>query len=156
MSKKKHKLTLFEIADQDEIEFLIRLNASLDLTIYEIKRTNRLSKYYPVDYEIYKNGELVLHLELKSRYDLTHYVNYDKTLMIGKTKLLSIKERFKKTIIIWQCKTNKYVWFSRFRREFNDLPTEYCNNSPVQMIPIEKCKIGFDALIEDLLDYIEE
>jgi hypothetical protein len=96
MSKKKHKLTLFEIADQDEIEFLIRLNASLDLTIYEIKRTNRLSKYYPVDYEIYKNGELVLHLELKSRYDLTHYVNYDKNTYDWKNKIIKHQREIQK------------------------------------------------------------
>jgi hypothetical protein len=148
--KKKHKLTLYEQSNIDELEFLIELNNALDLTKYKIKRTNTISQYHPVDYDVYRDDTLIMHIEIKCRHDLSYYLVNDKTLMIGATKLKNIEKDYFNTLLVWRCKTKKQYHFTWFKPEFNKLPTKWLNNSPVKYIPIEYCSNGFENLIHSI------
>ena len=148
--KKRHKLTLHEQSDMDELEFLIELNNALDLTKYKIKRTNTISRYHPVDYDVYREDKLIMHIEIKCRYDLSHYLLYDKSLMIGSTKLENIEKDYFNTLLVWKCKTKKSFNFTWFKPEYNKLPTKWIRNSPVKLIPTEECSTGFDNLIHSI------
>ena len=149
----KYNYKLADTADKDEVDFLVKLNNSINLNTYEIKRTNHISKYYSVDYQIFKDDEIVLNLELKSRTDISYIASEYKSFMIGKRKLDTIREKFKKTILIWNCKKTGKFYFTRFKNEFNDLDIGYMGVSAVQYIPVEECSSGFDELIKDINDY---
>ena len=55
----KYNYKLADTADKDEVDFLVKLNNSINLNTYEIKRTNHISKYFSVDYQIFKDNEIV-------------------------------------------------------------------------------------------------
>lgn len=144
-------------SENDEVAFLVKLTNNLS-DDYDIVRTN-FNEYHNVDYMVYKNQKLICYLELKTRADITKYVNKSKSLIMGATKIEKIDKEYSNTILIWFCETTKITYYSHYQSHYIDLPRVPLYNkylkktSDVRFIPLSCCSIGFDNLITDIIDY---
>lgn len=144
----KFNIKLYNKSQKDEVLFSTTLQSRLPKE-YKIVRTND-DKHCNVDYIIYKNNQILMYLELKTRGNCSKY----PSLMIGATKLDKIKSHFNSNcIIVWQCEETKIIYHTIYNDIYCDLEISYLNGSGVKYIHKNYCDLGMDILIDNILNW---
>lgn len=124
---KKIKVNLYELALQDETDFLLQLLEYFDeITIHKTK-----DRYNCVDFEIKLQNQPFLNLELKCRDNLSSF----PSLRIGYVKLNTLVQLEHDTILVWTCKKTKTFYYCIFQPFMLELELKYDGRSSFVEIP---------------------
>ena len=129
--------------------FFNALKTILEQQNYELKRTTHLNKFYPVDFQIFKNDELIHNIDFK-------IVDNLNNLHVGIRKIQTFDYYFTNTLMLWYCNSSNTFCMTSYSEELLNLPTQYVGVCAVKTIPRCRCDFGYlDFVLNKIIGVLQ-